>query len=141
MIEWEDATLPDPGPGEALVRHEAVGLNFIDTYHRTGLYPLPLPSGLGGEGAGVVEAVGEGVTDVAAGRPGGLCHGRPRRLRDGAADRRAAPRAHARRRCRSRTAAAVMLKGLTVQYLFRRTVHDRPRDDRADAARRRAAWG
>ena len=62
MLEAEHFDAPRPGPGEVLVRHEAVGLNFIDTYHRSGLYKLPLPSGLGGEAAGVVEAVGEGVS-------------------------------------------------------------------------------
>jgi NADPH2:quinone reductase len=66
-IEREDIIVVDPGPGEARVRHEAIGLNFIDTYHRSGLYPLPLPSGLGTEGAGVVEAVGPGVEHI---RPG-----------------------------------------------------------------------
>ena len=59
VLCWEAVDLPAPAPGEATVRHHAVGLNFIDTYHRTGLYPLPLPSGIGLEGAGVVEAVGE----------------------------------------------------------------------------------
>ena len=58
VIEREALEPLEPGPGEVLVRHEAIGLNFIDTYHRTGLYPLPLPSGLGSEAAGVVEAVG-----------------------------------------------------------------------------------
>jgi NADPH2:quinone reductase len=67
VLERETISAPTPAPGEAVVRHEAVGLNFIDTYHRSGLYPVPLPSGLGGEGAGVVEAIGEGVTDVAVG--------------------------------------------------------------------------
>lgn len=62
ILEAEPIDPPRPGPGEVLVRHEAVGLNFIDTYHRSGLYKLPLPSGLGGEAAGVVEAVGEDVT-------------------------------------------------------------------------------
>ena len=60
ILEAEHIDSPRPGPGEVRVRNEAVGLNFIDTYHRSGLYKLPLPSGLGGEGAGVVEAVGEG---------------------------------------------------------------------------------
>ncbi len=67
VIQWEDADLPAPGPGEALMRNEAVGLNMIDTYHRRGIYPAQLPSGLGVEAAGVVEAVGEGVTNVKAG--------------------------------------------------------------------------
>ena len=67
VLCWEEVAVGDPAPGEARVRHEAIGLNFIDTYHRGGLYPLPLPSGLGREGAGVVEAVGEGVTDIKPG--------------------------------------------------------------------------
>ena len=61
VITWRDVDLPTPGPGQALVRHTAVGLNFIDTYHRSGLYPIDLPGGLGLEAAGIVEAVGEGV--------------------------------------------------------------------------------
>ena len=67
VLQWEAVEPPPPGAGEVRVRHHAVGLNFIDTYHRSGLYPLPLPSGLGMEGAGVVEAVGEGVSEVKAG--------------------------------------------------------------------------
>ena len=61
VIEAEPLRELAPGPGEVLIRHEAIGLNFIDTYHRSGLYPLSLPSGLGSEGAGVVEAAGEGA--------------------------------------------------------------------------------
>ena len=67
VLCWEAVDLPAPAPGEATVRHHAVGLNYIDTYHRTGLYPLPLPSGIGLEGAGVVEAVGVGVSDLQPG--------------------------------------------------------------------------
>jgi NADPH2:quinone reductase len=67
VLEAEHIDVPRPGPGEVLVRNEAVGLNFIDTYHRSGLYKLPLPSGLGGEAAGVLEAVGEDVTGFRAG--------------------------------------------------------------------------
>ncbi|MFM2370442.1 MAG: hypothetical protein RIS85_164 [Pseudomonadota bacterium] len=67
VIEWIDATLPAPAAGEVLVEHTAVGLNMIDTYHRGGLYPLALPSGLGVEAAGRVVAVGEGVTSLAVG--------------------------------------------------------------------------
>jgi len=63
VIQWFDVDLPSPGPGEVRMRHNAVGLNFIDTYHRRGIYPVALPSGLGLEAAGVVEALGEGVTD------------------------------------------------------------------------------
>jgi NADPH2:quinone reductase len=108
-----------PGPGEIRIRHQACGLNFIDVYHRTGLYPLALPHGLGMEGAGVVEAVGEGVTHLAAGDraayaanpPGAYCELRVMpaknvvRLPEGIA---------------FDTAAAMMLKGLTAQYLLRR---------------------
>ena len=67
VLSWEQVEVPAPAAGEATIRHHAVGLNFIDTYHRTGLYPLPLPSGIGLEGAGVVEAIGEGVNNVAVG--------------------------------------------------------------------------
>ncbi len=67
VIEWRDVALPPPGPGQVRVRHAAVGLNYIDTYHRDGTYPVPLPAGLGLEAAGVVEAVGEGVAEL---RPG-----------------------------------------------------------------------
>ena len=67
VLRWEEVDVPAPAAGEATVRHHAVGLNFIDTYHRTGLYPLPLPAGIGLEGAGVVEAVGAGVSEVKVG--------------------------------------------------------------------------
>ncbi|MBC2777382.1 quinone oxidoreductase family protein [Parasphingopyxis marina] len=67
VIQWRDAEIGEPGAGELLVRHEAVGLNFIDTYHRGGIYPVRLPSGLGMEAAGIVEAAGEGVSGLAAG--------------------------------------------------------------------------
>ncbi|MGA4544071.1 quinone oxidoreductase family protein [Uniformispora flossi] len=67
VLTWEEIVVGDPGPGEVRVKHGAVGLNFADTYFRTGLYPAPLPAGMGVEGAGVVEAVGAGVTGFAAG--------------------------------------------------------------------------
>jgi NADPH:quinone reductase len=67
VIEWVDVDLPEPGPGEVRMRHTAVGLNFIDVYHRSGLYPVAFPSGLGLEAAGVVEAVGDGVVDLVLG--------------------------------------------------------------------------
>ena len=67
VIEWRDPQLPPPGPGEVRMRNTSVGLNFIDTYHRGGLYPVKLPSGLGMEAAGVVEMVGEGVEGFAPG--------------------------------------------------------------------------
>jgi NADPH2:quinone reductase len=67
VLEWTREELPEPGPGEVRLRQEAVGVNYIDIYHRTGAYPLPLPSGIGVEGAGVIEAVGDGVTHVVPG--------------------------------------------------------------------------
>src|SRR5689334_9467740 len=66
-MRWEEVEVGDPGPGQVRIRHSAVGLNFIDTYHRSGLYQVPLPSGIGLEAAGVVEAVGEGVSDFKPG--------------------------------------------------------------------------
>jgi len=120
VMRWETLALREPAPGEALVRQQAVGLNFIDTYHRSGLYPLPLPAVLGMEGAGVVEAVGEGVTVV---RPG-----------DRVAYAGGPPGAYAQARCLPaerllklpdaisfETAAAMMLQGLTSAFLLRRT--------------------
>src|ERR1700747_2035822 len=77
VMPWEEVTVGDPGPGEARVRHSAVGLNYIDTYHRSGLYKLPLPSGIGLEAAGVVEAVCPGVTDIAKGDRIAYCGGPP----------------------------------------------------------------
>ncbi|HEX5128784.1 MAG TPA: quinone oxidoreductase [Usitatibacter sp.] len=119
VLQWEEVQVGDPGPGEARVAHKAIGLNFIETYHRSGLYPLPLPSGLGTEGAGVVEAVGPGVTDVKAGDRVAYCNGplgaysekrvmpadRLVKLPDGISFEQA---------------ASMMLQGLTVQYLLRR---------------------
>src|SRR4051812_29340352 len=67
VLEWTQKELPEPGPGEVRLRQEAVGVNYIDIYHRTGAYPLPLPSGIGVEGAGVIEAIGDGVTHVTRG--------------------------------------------------------------------------
>ena len=72
VLIWEEVQVGKPGPGQARIRHTAVGLNFVDIYNRSGLYPVQLPSGLGGEAAGVVEEVGSGVTDLKPGR------GRPR---------------------------------------------------------------
>ena len=120
VLRWEDVELKDPGPGEAQIRHTAIGLNYLDTYHRSGLYPVPLPSGLGSEGAGVVTAVGPGVKDIkigdrvayAGGPPGSYAEarvmpaGRLVKIPAGIDDQ---------------TAAAMMLKGMTTQYLIRRT--------------------
>lgn len=121
VLEWTERDPGRPGPGEVLIRHTAVGLNFIDVYHRTGLYPQQTPFTPGAEGAGVVEDAGEGVTDLVAGDRvaytsngpiGSYCEARvlPRsrvvRLPDGVSDE---------------VAAAVMVKGCTVEYLVRRT--------------------
>jgi len=120
QLKIADVSVGDPGPGEIRIRHHAVGLNFIDVYHRTGLYQLPMPATLGMEAAGVVEAVGEGVTHLKPGDraayasqpPGSYC------------ELRVMP---AKCVCKLPdaidfdTAAAMMLKGLTAQYLLKRT--------------------
>jgi len=67
VLRWMEVEVPEPGPGEVRIRHQAVGVNFIDVYQRTGLYKVPLPATAGNEGAGVVEAVGKGVTSLKAG--------------------------------------------------------------------------
>jgi NADPH2:quinone reductase len=121
VLVWEEVKLGKPGPGEARIRHTAVGLNFVDIYNRSGLYPAAqMPSGLGGEGAGVVEEVGSGVTHL---KPGD-------RVAYGAAPIGAYAEARlipADRLLKlpdsidDKTAAAMMLKGLTTQYLIRQT--------------------
>ena len=121
VLKWEDVDVGEPGPGEAKIRHSAVGLNYIDIYGRTGLYPLPsFPHALGMEGAGVVEAIGEGVNEVSVGDriayvaapPGAYCEerlvaaDRLVKLPDGISEE---------------TGAAMMLQGMTAQYLLRQT--------------------
>ncbi len=120
VLELVDVEVGNPGEGEVRLRHAAIGVNFIDTYHRSGLYPLPLPSGIGLEASGVVEALGAGVADLAPGDrvayvsrpPAAYC------------DERLAPAAHLVRlpdAVDDQTAAAMMLKGLTAWYLLRRS--------------------
>ena len=127
VLSWESVDLPAPGAGEATVRHAAVGLNFIDTYHRTGLYPLPLPSGIGLEGAGVVEAVGAGVTEVQVGDRVAYAGGPIGAY----AEARNIP-AHRLLKLPDSisfdTAAAMMLQGLTAAYLLRKTYRVQPGD-------------
>jgi NADPH2:quinone reductase len=120
VLQMDEVSVGDPGPNEARVRNTAIGLNFIDTYHRSGLYPLPLPSGIGLEACAVVEAVGSAVTWLKAGDRVGYAGGPPGaysevriipadrlvKVPDGISDRQV---------------AAMMLKGMTVQYLIRRT--------------------
>jgi NADPH2:quinone reductase len=120
VMELVDVDLGAPGPGEAQVRHEAIGVNFIDVYFRTGLYPQPLPGALGMEGAGVVEAVGEGVTEVKVGDRVAYA-GRPIGAYAQARNMPAAQLLVLPENIAFDTAAAMMLQGLTVQYLFHRT--------------------
>lgn len=119
VLQWEEVQVGKPGPGEARVRNTAVGLNYVDTYFRSGLYPSPLPSGIGSEGAGVVEEVGPGVTDIKPGDRVAYGNGpsgayseervmpadRLVVLPDGISDQQA---------------AAMMLKGMTTEYLIRK---------------------
>src|SRR5882672_7301873 len=118
-LTWEEVDLGDPAPGQVLLRQTAVGLNYIDTYHRTGLYPVPLPSGIGLEAAGVVEAVGAGVSEFKPGDRVAYCNGplgaysevkihpvdRLVKIPEGVSFEQA---------------ACAMLQGLTTQYLLRR---------------------
>ncbi len=120
VLRWEDVEVGTPGPGQVRLTHTAVGLNYIDTYQRSGLYPLELPATLGMEGAGVVEALGEGVSGlqvsdrVAYATPPPGSYSEARLI---AADRVVKlPDA-----IDDRTAAAMRLQGLTVQYLIRQT--------------------
>ncbi len=121
VLELEDRPVGEPGPGQVRIRHHAVGLNYIDVYQREGMYPLPLPAALGMEAAGVIEAVGEGVTHLKPGDraayasqpPGSYCAARVMP----AAQVCPLPDAIS-----YEEGAAMMLKGLTVQYLFHRTV-------------------
>ncbi|WP_371323407.1 quinone oxidoreductase [Dechloromonas sp. ZY10] len=127
VLQLQTVELPPPAAGEATIRHAAIGLNFIDVYHRTGLYPLPLPSGIGLEAAGVVEAVGEGVTEVAVGDRVAYAGGPVGAY----AEARNLP-AHRLLRLPDEiffdTAAAMMLQGLTAAYLLRRTYRVQPGD-------------
>lgn len=125
VIGWKEAELPPPGPGQVRMRNTVIGLNFIDTYHRSGLYPVPLPSGLGLEAAGVIEAVGEGVTGFVAGdrvatfgpelgayaTARNLAASSLFRLPDGVSDE---------------AAAAALLKGCTAEFLVERCARVQP---------------
>ncbi|MEU1350256.1 quinone oxidoreductase [Streptomyces sp. NPDC005795] len=119
VLRREHVTVGDPGPGEVRVRHEAVGLNFADTYFRTGLYPAPLPAGLGVEGAGVVEAVGAGVTHVAEGDRVTYT-GSPLGAYSTERIMPAAPLIRLPDGIDCETAAAMTMRGLTAAYLLRR---------------------
>jgi NADPH2:quinone reductase len=127
VLQYEEVELADPGPGEARVRHTAIGLNFIDTYHRTGLYPMDLPTGLGSEAAGVVEAVGEGVAEVKAGDRV-VYTGRPAAAYAQSRNFPAWQLVSIPDNVTDEQAAAVFLKGLTAWYLIRRSYPVQPGD-------------
>ena len=120
VLQWEEIELAAPGAGEALIRHRAVGLNFIDIYHRTGLYPVPqLPSVIGLEGAGIVEAVGPGVTEVKQGDRIAYAStpiGAYAEARNIPADRLV----KLPETISDHQAAAMMLQGMTAEYLLKR---------------------
>ena len=124
VLHYEDVELPAPAVGEVRVRHAAIGVNFIDTYHRSGLYKVPLPAGIGSEAAGTVEALGSGVTTLKvgdrvayAGTTGAYAEAnnvpadKLVKLPDGVSEE---------------AAAAALLKGMTVQYLLTRTYSVNP---------------
>jgi NADPH2:quinone reductase len=120
VLQYQDIDLPPPRAGEVRVHHTAIGVNFIDTYQRSGLYPVPLPSGLGLEAAGVVEAAGENVTALAEGDRVAYCTGPIGSYAEAnnvPADRVVKLPAG----ISEETAAAALLKGMTAQYLLKRT--------------------
>jgi NADPH:quinone reductase len=126
VLKWEEVALGEPGPGEVKIRHKAIGVNFVDTYQRSGLYKVALPAIAGNEGAGVVEALGSGVSSLKVGdrvayvgKIGAYCE---ERLMP--ADRLCL----LPDRISFEQAAAMMLKGLTVQYLIRQTYKVQPGD-------------
>jgi NADPH2:quinone reductase len=125
---WEAVDVPAPAEGQALIRHTAIGVNYIDVYHRTGLYPLPaMPAIIGMEGAGVTEAVGPGVTDLAPGDRVAYACGPTGAY----AERRLVPAAQMVKipaGITDVTAAAMMLKGMTAQYLLKDTAPVRAGD-------------
>ncbi|MBK8765702.1 MAG: quinone oxidoreductase [Burkholderiaceae bacterium] len=120
VMQYVDVEVGPPGPGEVQVRNHAIGLNYIDVYFRTGLYPMPMPAGIGLEGAGVVTAVGAGVQSVKVGDRVAYCD-RPPGSYSELRNMPAAPLVKVPKSIGFDTAAAMMLKGMTVQYLFRRT--------------------
>jgi len=121
VLRWEEVAVGNPGPGQARIRHVAVGLNFADTYFRTGLYPIPLPNGLGVEASGIVEAIGEGVTNVAPGDRVTYT-GFVNTLGAYSTERiiPAAPLIKLPPQISCETAAAMTMRGLTSAYLMRR---------------------
>ncbi len=119
QMRWEEVAVAEPGPGEVRVRNTAVGLNYIDTYHRSGLYPMPLPLTLGSEGAGVVEAVGPTVKEFKVGDH--VAYAQPIGAYAEVLLRPVARLVKIPAGIKDETAAAMMLKGMTAWYLCRRT--------------------
>jgi NADPH2:quinone reductase len=118
-LQWEEVDVPEPGPGEVRVRNTAIGLNYIDTYHRSGLYPMPMPLTLGSEGAGVVEAVGPRVKEFKVGDR--VAYAQPIGAYAEVLIRPVARLVKIPAGIEDETAAAMMLKGMTAWYLCRRT--------------------
>jgi NADPH2:quinone reductase len=125
VLALEDIDLPPPAEGQVRVRHTAIGLNFIDTYHRSGLYPVPLPSGLGMEAAGIVDAIGANVSTLKVGDRVGYCSG-PIGAYAEANNVSAARLVKLPAGVSDEVAAAAMLKGMTAQYLLKRTFAIKP---------------
>lgn len=127
VMAWEDIFLNAPAPGEVQIRHAAVGVNYIDIYHRTGAYPLSLPSGLGVEGAGTIVAVGDGVTNFRPGDRVAYLGGPPGAY----SEERLVPVGRVLKLPDSLAfdvAASLAFKGLTVEYLIRRCYAVKPGD-------------
>lgn len=119
VLEYVDIDLPTPPPGHARLRHTAIGVNFIDTYHRSGLYPVPLPATLGGEAVGIIEALGDGVTGFHLGQRVGYCTQPLVGYADGA-NVRVDRLITLPPQLSDDIAVAAMLKGMTVQFLLKR---------------------
>ena len=120
VLAWEDISVDRPGPGQVLLRQTAIGLNFIDVYHRTGLYPVSLRSSIGGEASGVIEEVGDGVADLKPGQRVAYAGGAPGayvEMRVMPADR-LVPLPE---EIEDKVAASIMLQGMTTEYLLERT--------------------
>jgi NADPH2:quinone reductase len=127
VMRWEDITLGKPGPGEVRVKHNAIGLNYIDTYFRSGLYPSPLPASPGMEAAGIIEELGDDVTGFAVGDRVAYA-GRPIGAYSEARNMPADILIKIPDSIDDQTAAAMMLQGMTVEYLLQRTFHVKPGD-------------
>ncbi len=126
VMQWDDVEVGKPGPGQVRIKSTAVGLNYIDTYHRSGLYPLPLPAGIGMEGAGVVTELGEGVSGLKLGDR--VAYGS---ILGAYAEERVVPAdklVQLTDGVSDKVAAAIMLKGMTAEYLLLRTFKVKPGD-------------